>query len=398
MEASALIQRLRDLADGPLERATAMPPGVYRSAELHALERERIFAQDWLCVGRAADIPNEGDYVTFSINDQPIFSIRGKDGEIRSFSNVCLHRMMRLTQGSGNCRRIVCPYHAWTYSLDGRLLGAAHMKRTDGFETQGRALPAIRTEIWQGWIYATLNDAAPSLAIRLKALEPLVEPYRMADYIPVVTQDHVWNTNWKLLTENFMEGYHLPVAHRETVGAWFPANDTEFPVERHDGFTYQTFIKTADATYGRAHADNTRLEGRWRYTTVMPTVFPTHMYILAPDHLWYLSLRPQGTGQVHIRFGIALAPEVHATLDNVEKYTADMLAFFDKVNGEDRFVVEGLFQGTGAPLAKPGPLSWLEREIHDFITYLSARLDGPAALSDRGAGPVAMSGPVRERP
>jgi hypothetical protein len=75
-----------------------------------------------------------------------------------------------------------------------------------------------------------------------------------------------------------------------------------------------------------------------------------------------------------------------------------MLTFFDKVNGEDRFVVEGLFQGTGAPLAKPGPLSWLEREIHDFITYLSGRLDGPATLSARGAAPVAMRGPLRQRP
>lgn len=398
MEAESLLQRLRELAGMPLERATAMPPAVYRNEELHALEQTHIFAHDWLCVGRAADIPNEGDYITSSINDQPIFSIRGKDGAIRSFSNVCLHRMMRLMKDSGNCCRIVCPYHAWTYSLDGRLLGAAHMKKTEGFETQSRSLPAIRTEIWHGWIYATLNDAAPALTGQLAALEPLVEPYRMADYIPVVTQDHVWNTNWKLLTENFMEGYHLPVAHRETVGAWFPANDTEFPTERHDGFTYQTFIKTADATYGRAHPDNTRLEGRWRYTTVMPTVFPTHMYILAPDHLWYLSLRPQGVGQVRIRFGIALAPEVHATLDNVEKYTADMLTFFDKVNGEDRFIVEGLFQGTGAPLARPGPLSWLEHEIHDFITYLSARLDAPAALTTRDAAPVAVRGAARQRP
>jgi len=208
----------------------------------------------------------------------------------------------------------------------------------------------------------------------------------MAEYVPIALQDHLWNTNWKLLTENFMEGYHLPVAHRETVGAWFPANDTEFPEGRDGAFTYQTFIKTQDATYGLAHPDNKVLEGRERCTTVMPTVFPTHMYVLAPDHLWYLSLRPEGTGQVHVRFGVALAPEVHATLDNVEKFTADLLSFFDKVNAEDRFVVEGLFQGTGAPLAKPGRLSWLEREIHDFIVYLAGRLGD--AQPNRKAKPI----------
>ncbi len=385
MQCDEILRQLRTLAATPLEQSTAMPPSAYHSDELHALERERIFAREWLCIGRDRDIPNAGDYLTYSIDDQPVFAIRGKDGAVRSFSNVCLHRMMRLLTGQGNCRRIVCPYHAWTYSVDGRLVGAPHMKRSPGFEPAGHNLPAIRTEIWHGWIYVTLNDSARPVAELLAPLEPAVARYRMADYVPIAMQDHVWNTNWKLLTENFMEGYHLPVAHRETVGAWFPANDTEFPVERNDAFTYQTFIKTEDATYGIAHRDNNVLTGRERCTTVMPTVFPTHMYILAPDHLWYLSLRPQGVGQVLVRFGVALAPELHATLDNVEKFTADLVGFFDKVNGEDRFVVEGLFQGTGAPLAKPGRISWLEREIHDFISYLATRLGDsePATQSIR---------------
>lgn len=374
MQCDEILRQIQTLAATPLEQSTAMPPAAYHSEEFHALERDRIFGREWLCVGRAKDIPNTGDYVTFSINDQPVFSIRGKDDVVRSFSNVCLHRMMRLVTGQGNCRRIVCPYHAWTYSVDGRLIGAPHMKRSPGFEPAGHNLPSIRTEVWHGWIYVTLNDNARPVAELLAPLEPVVARYRMADYVPVAQQDHVWNTNWKLLTENFMEGYHLPVAHRETVGAWFPANDTEFPVERNDAYTYQTFIKTQDATYGLAHRDNTILTGRERCTTVMPTVFPSHMFILAPDHLWYLSLRAQGVGQVMVRFGVALAPEVHASLDNVEKFTADLVGFFDKVNAEDRFVVEGLYQGTGAPLAKPGRISWLEREIHDFITYLGARL------------------------
>ena len=385
MQLDDILRRLTDLAATPVEQSTAMPPAVYHSEELHTLERDRIFAKEWLCVGRANDIPNAGDYLTFSINDQPIFSMRGTDGTVRSFSNVCLHRMMRLLDGTGNCRRIVCPYHAWTYGVDGRLIGAPHMQRSPGFEPGEHGLPAIRTELWHGWIYVTLNEAARPVAELLAPLEPSVARYRMADYVPIAMQDHVWDTNWKLLTENFMEGYHLPVAHRETVGAWFPANDTEFPADRNDAYTYQTFIKNSDAKYGLAHRDNRVLQGRERCTTVMPTVFPTHMYVLAPDHLWYLSLRPQGVGQVQVRFGVALAPEVHATLDNVETFTAELISFFDKVNNEDRFVVEGLYRGTAAPLAKPGRISWLEREIHDFIVYLADRLgnEAPAQQSIR---------------
>lgn len=379
-DVDGLLARLADLAARPLEAATAMPPGVYLSEELHRLERERIFAREWICVGRAAEIPSPGDYLTYSINDQPLFVIRGRDGGVRAFANVCRHRMMRLLQGSGTCRQIVCPYHGWTYGIDGQLRGAPHMAGRPGFDPRQIRLPEIRTELWEGWIYATLDPDAESLATRLAPLLEVVGRYRMADYVPVARQDHLWDTNWKLLTENFMESYHLPIAHRETVGAWLPVNETAFPDAVYEAFTYETFTKRPDAEYGLAHASNTVLEGPWRRTSVMPTVFPTHMYVLAPDHLWYLLLRPEGTGRVHVRFGAAVAPEVMAERADKDAFIRDTVAFFDKVNAEDRFVVEGIYQGARAPLSEPGPLSWLEREIHDFIKYLVRRLAGEAAV------------------
>jgi phenylpropionate dioxygenase-like ring-hydroxylating dioxygenase large terminal subunit len=219
-----------------------------------------------------------------------------------------------------------------------------------------------------------MNGEAPSVAEQLAELEPIVSRYRMEHYIPVATEDYVWNTNWKLLTENFMESYHLPVAHRQTVGAWFPVDTNGFDDNVFEHFTYQTFTKNEDAKYGLAHKDNAVLEGRWRYTSVMPTVYPSHMYVLAPDHLWYLSLRPKGLGHVDVRFGVAIAPEVMATLADGETFVRDTIAFFDKVNAEDKGVVEGIYQGAKAPLSKPGRLSWMEREIHDFMGYLARRL------------------------
>ena len=373
-EAQNLLAQLSQLANGPANRSTALPPGLYHDAEIFALERRKLFAKGWLCPGLAAEIAKPGDYLTFSIGDQPIFTIRGEDGSIRSFSNVCLHRMMRLLDGRGNCPRIMCPYHAWTYGIDGRLIGAPHMKESPGFEPRALGLPEVRTEIWEGWIYVTLDAQAESVANLLRPLQGIVAPYAMAGYVPVAAQDHVWATNWKLLTENFMEGYHLPVAHRKTVGAWFPAEETEFPKESHPGFTWQTFTKDENATYGRAHPANDRLEGRWRFTSVMPTVFPTHMYVLAPDHLWYLSLRPKSMGEVHVRFGAALAPEVMSSLNDPKSFVDELVGFFDRVNDEDKGIVEGLYEGTAAPLARPGRLSWLEREIHDFMGYLNRGL------------------------
>ena len=249
------LETLQSVAATPFAQSDTIPPLLYRSEDVHRLELERIFAKEWLCPGLAADIPNAGDYITFAMGDQPVFVMRGKDGVIRAFSNVCLHRMMQLVEGSGTCRnKIVCPYHAWTYDTEGHVIGAGHMGGRDPlFDKKKYRLPQLRVEIWEGWIYVTLNPDAPPVASLLADLLPVVERYAMPGYIPVVHQDHVWKTNWKLLNENFMEGYHLPVAHKATVGAWFPVEDTEFPPDVHDAFTYQTFTKDENAKYGRAH-------------------------------------------------------------------------------------------------------------------------------------------------
>lgn len=223
----------------------------------------------------------------------------------------------------------------------------------------------------------TLNPDAAPVSEALAPLDDVVSRYGMENYVPVVKEEHVWKTNWKLLTENFMEGYHLPIAHKETVGAWFALNETIFPQKAYKNFTYQTFVKTGNATYGHAHPNNTTLKDEWRNTSILPTVFPAHMYVLAPDHLWYLSLRPRGVGEVDIRFGVAIAPEVDAMLsyaDERDAWIAELVTFFEHVNTEDRQVVEGIYEGSKSSLAAPGPLSWLEREIHDFQKYLARRL------------------------
>lgn len=378
-----ILDRIDELAALPPGKTMAMPPSAYLSKKLYTLEKERIFARDWICLGRTEEIPQTGDYLTGTINDQPLFAIRGRDGGVRTFSNVCLHRMMRLLTGRGSCRGITCPYHGWAYSIDGQLKGAPYMKERPGFDPKGMSLPEVRTEIWEGWIYVTLDPNTVSITEQLAPLHDVVGRYRMGDYVQVVTQDHLWNTNWKLLTENFMEGYHLPVAHKATVGAWTPPDQCEFPDDVYEAFTYQLFQKTGDATLGTAHPDNTQIEGPWRNTSVLPTVFPTHMTVLAPDHLWYLILRPEGPGQVNVRFGAAIAPEVLAATPDIEGFREEVIGFFDRVNEEDRFVVEGIHEGAKAPLSEAGPLCWLERELHDFQKYLSRRLSGYAARAPK---------------
>ncbi len=370
-----VLNALKRIAATPLDAATAPPKAIYTLPEMTAHEMDRIFTNEWLCAGRADEVPNPGDFMAFECGDQPLIIIRGTDGSISARSNICRHRMMRLIEGRGNARKFTCPYHAWTYNLDGQLVGAAFMDRTSCFNKSDIQLPSVRCEEYLGWIYVCLDPDVSPVADMLAELTEKLLPYNMQDYVTIFTEDHVWETNWKCLTENFMEGYHLPVAHHDTVGGHFPVEETLFD-ERGSfaHFTSQLFVKTGTAPVGTAHPDNTSLIGKWRNISVMPTVFPSHMYVLAPDHLWYLALQPDGPGRTRIRYGAALAPEVLAAQADPQSYIAETKAFLDAVQLEDKQLVEGIFVGAKAPLSSPGPLSWLERENHEFTQYLARRL------------------------
>ena len=380
-----LLRALADIANGPFEQATILPPQFYVSDEILALEQERIFAHEWHCVGREADIPEAGDYITDELCGQPVFTIRDKAGAIASFANVCRHRMMQLLEGSGNAKRVVCPYHNWAYGFDGALTYAPHKDYFAKFDKADYCLHGVRTETWQGFIYVTLDGDEESVAKRAAPLDDMIDRFNLADYVPVITEDHVWDTNWKLLTENYMESYHLPPVHKGTVGGFFPVEDCVFPDQPPGAYTYSTFTKGEGVAYGQAHDDNTTLEGQWRYTNLLPTIFPAHMFTLAPDYMWYLSLRPKGHGQVHIRYGASLAPEVVAAMTDRDSETRQAIEFLDTVNFEDREMVEGAYRGARAPLTQPGPIHQLERPIHHFICYLAERMTGGGKRLARAA-------------
>ncbi len=224
-----IVRALQANCERPFSDARSMPPAVYTSPDFLALEQVRIFHREWLCVGRASALAETGDCLTADIDGQPIVVLRDENLELKAFSNVCLHRMSVLLEGRGNVRRIVCPYHAWNYTLDGALHGAPMMERQSGFCKESYRLPSVRCETWQGWIYVTLDTNAPPVAEKLASLTDLIGSYGMTDYKETFYEEHVWDTNWKILAENFMESYHLPMLHRATVGPHSRLDEMECP-------------------------------------------------------------------------------------------------------------------------------------------------------------------------
>jgi len=358
----------------PFERATAMPPGVYTSEAFLQAEQQEVFAKDWICVGRASALPKTGDFVTHELAGQPIFVIRDNDGHLRAMSNVCLHRMSTLLEGSGNRRKITCPYHAWTYDLDGALRGAPAMELNTGFCKQNYKLPQIRCEEWLGWIMVSLNPDAPDVALQLSEVQGLIADFEMENYIETFHETHIWDTNWKILAENFMESYHLPVCHAGTIGGLSKLSEMVC-VPGSPAFNYHTILKDDRLPIALAHRDNTRITGERRRMTFLLAIYPSLMITLTPGYFWYLSLLPHGVGQVHITFGGGMAPEF-ANSSDAQTHFTQLKSLLNEVNVEDRGCTEKVFRGLSANAAKPGHLSHLERPNYDFAQYLAERVGG----------------------
>ncbi|MCV2873501.1 Rieske 2Fe-2S domain-containing protein [Defluviimonas sp. WL0050] len=367
-----VVALLRAATDRPFEQATAMPPDVYRTESFLDLEIEHIFSKEWYCVGRADSLPGPGDYLTCELAGQPIIVLRDQEGHLRAQSNVCLHRMSTLLHGRGNTRSIVCPYHAWTYNLDGRLRGAPAMSRNEGFCRDAYRLPQIRCEEWLGWVFVSLNPDAAPVAEQLADVEKLVAGYDMTHYTEAFFEEHVWDTNWKVLAENFMESYHLPVCHAGTIGGLSKLDEMICPPGL-PAFNYHTILKDPSLRIAMAHPSNTRLKGDERRTTYLLAIYPSLLITLTPGYFWYLSLHPKGPGQVHIRFGGGMSDDYKDDPDAQQNFS-DLKALLDDVNVEDRGCTEKVFRGLSSHLARPGHLSHLERPNYDFATYLVSKV------------------------
>ena len=366
------VSELRDNASKPFERAYAMPKSVYTSPDFLARELEDVFKQDWFCAGRASSLANPGDYTTLELAGQPIIVIRDRDGNLRAMSNVCLHRMSTLLQGRGNAKSIVCPYHAWTYNLDGSLRGAPAMNQNEAFCKDGMKLPQVRCEEWLGWIMISLNpDAAPVTNV-LADVEDLISDYQMETYEETFFETHVWDTNWKILAENFMESYHLPVCHAGTIGGLSKLDEMICPPGL-PAFNYHTILKDESLKIAIAHPNNTRMEGDRRRTTYLLAIYPSLMITLTPGYFWYLSLHPKGYDKVQIYFGGGMSPDFVNDPKAQESFE-QLKALLDDVNVEDKGCTEKVFRGLSSGLAKPGPLSHLERPNYDFAQYLAQRI------------------------
>ena len=348
--------------------ARSMPPAFYTSEEIFALEQERLFRSQWICLGRVDQIPNPGDYFTTILSDEPLIVVRSNSNEIKILSNVCRHRGSVIADDSGNCKVFVCPYHSWTYNLDGVLRHAPLIDKRSDFDPNHCRLPSFASEVWSGFIYVNLDGTSPSLVGQLEGLSKIIKHYHMDEMTEQYAEESIWDCNWKSLTENFMEGYHLSTVHRDTLHRITPTRLSKHFPPGQDYFGFYSVFPDNLPQRGKYHADLTAEE---RTRSVMFAVPPLHVAGVAGHKMSYLYLRPETVNTVRVKRGIALLDSEISDSD-----LKNVVDLFERTMEEDSAQLSRVSRGLKSQFLDTAPLGAVNYEgnVCDFYHYLARKL------------------------
>jgi phenylpropionate dioxygenase-like ring-hydroxylating dioxygenase large terminal subunit len=385
---SELLDRLREQARLPLERALSLPPELYFRPEVFEIERERIFSREWLCVARAGELARPGDWRALDVAGEPLLLARDSAGTLHALSRVCRHRAMDLTAcapaARGNAKSIQCPYHLWTYRLDGSLLGAPEMERAGGFARERAALPRFALEQWQGFVFVNLDPDAAPLASRMRAVEERLGGVDLSDWVSGgVVEWGAVGVNWKVAIENACECYHHLGTHGTTLQPLWPAQEVVLDESSDDWICGHLRVS-------EAHSQGVR-DGHRVHPTVLPPVagmtpeqqsetlivgvFPMFFFALSPDSATWFRWLPTGPESHELEIHL-LVPPGSPSAPDFEARAGALLDYVRTIQSEDAATNAGVQRGARSRVAAPGPLSHHEKPLWQFQRWLAARLTG----------------------
>jgi Rieske 2Fe-2S family protein len=348
---------------------------LYIENEWFAREREHIFFGDWTCIGREEDCPGPGDYRAISIAGESVLTVRGEDGVLRAFFNVCRHRGCQLVDSTDPEKQqgrmlsnIRCPYHSWTYRLDGSLHHTPHLE----VEKARYHLHKVALDTWAGFVFANIAGSGKTLAEQLGPIAKRVRRYPLADLRTGANIDYTAAANWKVILENYNECYHCAGVHPELckIVPEFRKNggaglDWEDGIPQKQGTDTFTFSGTSSRPSfpGLSEAEQTRHFGE--------LIYPNLMLSLCREHVAAFILWPSGPEQTRIECRLLFHPDAIAEPGFDPSDAAD---FWDVVNLQDWSICERVQRGMHSRPFEAGYYAPMEDLSLDIRQYVSSRL------------------------
>ena len=340
--------------------AHTMPREYYTSPDILAEEQERIFARHWNCIGRASQIKQPGDYIVRSVAGESLIVLRDRDGDLRAFFNVCRHRGTQICrEASGQfSETIQCPYHAWTYTTDGRLIGAPHMQEVEGFDKREFPLHAAGVAEFAGFLFASVSEQSQPFSTWFAPMMPRLSRFGLDRLEVGHSVRYEVESNWKLVFQNYSECLHCPMIH--------PELSLKLPYQSGANDLIEGPFLGGYMEIGAPHESATisgRACGRlltpslseddWRrafYYTLMPNL----MLSIHPDYVNYYLVKPDGVGRTIVESEWMFSAE---NKNNPDFNPADAIAFWDVTNRQDWDIVARSQKGIASRRYAPGPYS-----------------------------------------
>jgi phenylpropionate dioxygenase-like ring-hydroxylating dioxygenase large terminal subunit len=371
---TALPQRQPPAQENAPTATETLPAWTYANAEFHELEKRQLLLTNWQVVGHVSELQKAGDFITLDFMGERGFVMRGEDGAVRAFHNVCRHRAAAVVRGdSGNCGHAVrCFYHGWTYGLDGRLKAVPGEASFPGLDKGRFGLKALDCEIWHGLVFVRFAGDGPSVADRFKPYERELAAYRGAEMVPVGGGwDFELAVDWKNVMDNYLEGYHVPVGHP----GLFRLFGNSYEVETREGNVNRAVGRLRDKesanwserAYQRLrprveHLDDD-LAHSWRYYTLLPN----SSFDIYPEFMDFFHVVPLAPGRARLRGRIYGLPGSDRALSAARWLIRRINT---QVQREDEGLIESVQAGLGTSAYRVGYLSEKEaclRQLHDMV-------------------------------
>jgi phenylpropionate dioxygenase-like ring-hydroxylating dioxygenase large terminal subunit len=367
---------LEPLAPDPTPHA--LPAWVYSHSEMTRLEIERILLPSWQIVTHVSALKKSGDFATLDLGPESVFVIRDRDGTIRGFHNVCRHRGARLVDGQGTCpTSVTCPYHGWSYRHDGSLMGMPVRESFPELDRTQNGLRPIKVDVAFGFVFVAITRNPRPVREVWGELGDELAPYRFEDMEPLspISVEH-WDVDWKIVMDNYLESYHVPIGHPGLNRMFTPDYDDQrgvpgiargaswFREQPSSRWMERTYQKMIGGLTQHLPEPNRRC---WRFYSMLPNLGIDVM----PDQMDFFQILPNGPGKSIIRGAVYGLPDTRREM-RIARYLSDRIN--QQTNREDTWLCERVQRGLQSSSYVPGRLSTLERWMLEFHELLRTRI------------------------
>ncbi|HTC17299.1 MAG TPA: aromatic ring-hydroxylating dioxygenase subunit alpha [Steroidobacteraceae bacterium] len=363
------LKRIESAAPAELE-ALSLPAWIYRDPEFFERERQAIFRHSWQLVCHLNDVPRPGDFHTFEFLGESLVVVRAEDG-VRAFHNVCRHRAARLLDGQqGHCgKRITCPYHAWSYTLDGRLAGVPNKEAFKGLDTARHGLAAIEHEVFLGFIFVRLAPGLPTVAEMAAPYAHELAPYRFEELVPLGRVSlRPRAVNWKNVADNYSDGLHINVAHPGLTRLFGRGYGIEAKpwIDKMWGTLRDTPSSNwSERMYQRVLPQDPQLPPERQRLWVYFKLWPNVAFDIYPDQIDFMQFLPVSPSETMIREIAYVHPESAGSRElRAARYLNWRIN--RRVSLEDKALIERVQAGMASSSYTSGPLSEGEVCLRSF--------------------------------